>query len=71
MAFAIRRRPLPPLMALISIHFLPHFFLLQLNPTNMKRILHLVPLKISFLSLLLIGSNIDILRLLRLLTANY
>ena len=34
-------RPPPlPLMAQISRHFLPHFFLLQLNPTYMKRILH-------------------------------
>ena len=39
--------PLPtfPLKALISLHFLPHFFLLQLNPTYMKRILHLVSVK--------------------------
>ena len=42
MAFAIKRRtPSPPLMALISIHFFL-FFLLQLNLTYMKRILHLV-----------------------------
>ena len=35
----------PPLMAQISIHFLPHFFLLQLNLTYMKGTLHLVPVK--------------------------
>ena len=46
MVFAIRRRTLPPLMAQIFIHlFTPPFFLLQLNPTYMKRILHFVPLK--------------------------
>ena len=39
MAFVIKRRT-PPLMALVSIHFYPTFFLLQLNPTDMKRILH-------------------------------
>ena len=32
----------PPLMALISIHFYPTFFLLQLNLPYIKRILHLV-----------------------------
>ena len=40
MAFAIKR------LALISIHFCPSFFLLQLNLTYMKGILHLVPVKI-------------------------
>ena len=70
MAIVIMRRS--PQMAQISIHFLPHFILLQFNPTYMKRILHLIPLKnIGFLNLLIIGSNIDILRLLRPLTANY
>ena len=39
----------PPFMALISIHFLPYFFLLQLNLTHIKRILHLVPVKIIIL----------------------
>ena len=35
-----------PLMAKISRHFLPHFFfLLQLNPTYIKRILLLVSVK--------------------------
>ena len=45
MAFAIQRGTPPPLMALISIHFLPHLSLLQLNLTYMKRILHLVSVK--------------------------
>ena len=46
MVFAIRRRTLPPLMAQIFIHlFTPPFFLLQLNLTYMKRILHLVSVK--------------------------
>ena len=44
MAFALRRQTHPPLMAITSIHSLPHF-LLQLNSTSMMRILHLVPLK--------------------------
>ena len=58
----------PPLMAQISIHFLPHFFLLQLNLTYMKQILHLVSVKnITFKS----SSNIDTLWQLRPLTANY
>ena len=60
-------------MAIISVHFYPTFFLLQLNLTYM------FPLyvhswsqsKLSFLSPLIIGSNIDILRLLWPLTANY
>ena len=47
-AFAIKRRT-PPLKALISIHFLPHFFLLQLNLTYMKPILQLVPVKVIIL----------------------
>ena len=44
MVFAIRGPTPPPLMAQISRHFLPHFFL-QLNPTYMKQILHLVSVK--------------------------
>ena len=65
MAFAIwLRTPPPTLMAQISIHLLPHTFLLQLNPTYMKRILHLVSVKnITF--------KIDIHQQLQLLTANY
>ena len=38
MEFSIKCRT--SLMDIISIHFLPTFFLLQLNPTSMKRILH-------------------------------
>ena len=42
MAFAIRRRgpPPSPLVAHFQTSFYPTFFLLQLNPTYMKRILH-------------------------------
>ena len=43
MAFAIKRRP-PPQMALISIHFLPHFFSFAIE-SYMKQILHLVSVK--------------------------
>ena len=43
LVFAIKR------LALISIHFCPSFFLLQLNLTYMKGILHLVPVKIIIL----------------------
>ena len=81
MAFAIRRPP--PFMAIISIHFLPHLFSIAIESyIYTKRILHLVsvkditnkslisPLK-SLISPLIIGSNIDILRLLQPLTANY
>jgi len=42
--FSIKRQT-PPLMNKISIHFLPHFFLMQLNLTYIKRILHLVSVK--------------------------
>ena len=49
--------------------FYPTFFLLQLNPTYMKRILHLVSVKnITFKSSKWL--KIHILRLLQLLTAN-
>ena len=48
MVFAIRRRP-PPAPPLnghnVQTFFYPTFFLLQLNPTYMKRILHLVSVK--------------------------
>ena len=56
------------LMAQISRHFLPHFFLLQLNPTYMKRILHLknITFKSSYN-----WFKIDIHQQLRPLTANY
>ena len=70
MEFSIKRRtPLPPLVDIISIHFLPTFFLLQLNPTYMKRILHLVK-NITFKS----SNNwfkVYIHQQLRPLTANY
>ena len=58
----------PPLMAQISRHFLPHFFLLQLNPTYMKWILHFknITLKSSYN-----WFKIDIHQQLRPLTANY
>ena len=47
MAFAMKRRT-SPLMALISIYFF-YFFLMQLNLTYIKRILHMVPVKIIIL----------------------
>ena len=58
----------PPLMGQISRHFLPHFFLLQLNPAYMKRILHFknITLKSSYN-----WFKIDIHQQLRPLTANY
>ena len=61
-------RPPPPLMARISRHFLPHFFLLQLNPTYMKRILNFknITFKSSYN-----WFKIDIHQQLRPLTANY
>ena len=53
MAFAIRRPTPPPLNGTnFQTFFYPTFFLLQLNPTYMKRILHF---KISLLSPLIIG----------------
>ena len=45
MAIATRRRTPPPLMAQISRHFLPHFFLLQLNPTYIETDFTLGPIK--------------------------
>ena len=72
-AFAIKRRAPPPLlMDMISLYFLPHFFLLLLNLTYMKWILHLVSVKNITLSPLIwyfSWLKIDILRLVRLLTA--
>ena len=38
--------PSPPYWHQFPSIFLPHFFLLQSNLTYMKRILHLVPVKI-------------------------
>ena len=46
---AIERQTLLTLMILISIHFFPTFFLLQLNLTYLKRILHVIPVKIIIL----------------------
>ena len=61
MAFAIKRRPTPPPpLNGTNFHlFLPHFFLLQLSLTYMKRTLHLVRVKIIifFVLLLLIISS--------------
>merc|ERR1712155_130235 len=69
MAFAIRRPTPPPPNGKISRNFFyPTFFLLQLNPTYMKRILHFK--NITFMS----SYNwfkIDIHQQLRPLTANY
>ena len=70
MAFAIRRRTPPPPSKWHKFPsiFLSHFFLLQLNPTYMKRILYLrnVTFKSSYN-----WFKIDIHQQLRLLTANY
>ena len=76
MAFAIRRRnPLPhPLMALISTHFLPHFFAFAIESyflTYMKRILHLVSVKSITFKSSYNWFKIDIHQQLRPLTANY
>ena len=68
MAFAIRR-PTPPLNGKhFQTLFYPPFFLLQLNPTYMKRILHFK--KITFKSPYN-WFKIDIHQQLRPLTANY
>merc|ERR1711952_343318 len=68
MAFAIRRPTPPPLMAKFPDIFYPTFFLLQLNPTYMKRILHFknITFKSSYN-----WFRIDIHQQLQLLTANY
>ena len=69
MVFAIRRQPLPPHNDQnFQTFFHPTFFILQLTPTYMKRILHFK--NITFKS----SSNwfkIDIHQQLRPLTANY
>ena len=61
-------RPPPPLMAKFPDIFYPPFFLLQLNPTYMKRILHFknITFKSSYNWFI-----IDIHQQLRPLTANY
>ena len=69
MAFAIRGpTPPSPLMAKFPDIFYPTFFLLQLNPIYMKRILHLkdITFKSSYN-----WFKIDIHQQLRPLTANY
>ena len=69
MVFAIRRRPPPPLNGTnFQTFFYPTFFLLQLNPTYMKRILHFknITFKSSYN-----WFKIDIHQQLRPLTANY
>ena len=58
-------------MALISIHFLPHFFSFAIQSYLYEIDFTLGPIKKTFLSLLIIGSNIDIVWLLRPLIANY
>ena len=66
--FSIKRQT-PPLMDKISFHFLPYFFLMQLNITYIKRILHLVSVKnITFKSCYNWFKNV-IHRLVRPLTA--
>ena len=69
MAFAIRGPTPPPLNGTnFQTFFYPTFFLLQLNPTYMKRILHFknITLKSSYN-----WFKIDIHQQLRPLTANY
>ena len=61
--------PPPLLMAQISRHSFTHIFLLHLNLTFMKRILHLVSVKNINLESSYSWFKIDILRLVRLLTA--
>ena len=75
MNFTIRR-PTPPLPPQLYQHhlqtfFYPTFFLLQLNPNYMKRILHMVPVKIIILKSSYNWFKIDIHQQLRPLTANY
>ena len=70
MAFAIRRPPPPPPLngTNFQTFFYPTFFLLQLNPTYMKRILHFknITFKSSYN-----WFKIDIHQQLRPLTTNY
>ena len=66
MAFAIKRRPLPPLNG-TNFHpfFTTLFFLLQLNLTHMKHILHLASVKNITFKSSYNWFKIDILRLVR------
>ena len=68
MVFAIRRRPSPPLWHKFSHIFYLTFFLLQLNPTYMNRILHFknITFKSSYN-----WFKIDIHQQVQPLTANY
>ena len=68
MVFAIRLRPPPPDGHNFQTFFYPTFFLLQLNPTYMKWILHFknITFKSSYN-----WFKIDIHQHLRPLTANY
>ena len=69
MVFSIRGPPPPPLNGTnFQTFFYPTFFLLQLNPTYMKRILHFknITFKSSYN-----WFKIDIHQQLRPLTANY
>ena len=49
MTFDMRHRP-PSSNGTLFIHYLPYFFVLQMNLTYMKRILHWVPVKNIILS---------------------
>ena len=70
MEFPLSVGPPPPLIDIICIHFVPYFFFLsQLNLSYMKRILHLIPVKIIILKSSYNCFKIDILRLVRSLTA--
>ena len=74
MDFSIRRQIPPPPIELLDIiyrHFLRLFFLLQLNPIYMKRILHLVSVKNVTFKSFYNWFKIDILWRLRPLTANH
>ena len=72
MDFSIRRWTPPPLNGHnFQTFFYPTFFLLQLNPTYMKRILHLVSVKNITFKSSYNWFKIDIHQQLRPLTANY
>ena len=70
--FSIRRRtPSPSNGHNFQTFFYPTFFLLQLNTTYMKQILHLVPMKNIVFKSSFNRFKIDIHQQLRPLTANY
>ena len=58
MAFAIKRRTPPPLMALIAIHFLPHFLFFAIEYYLYEKYFTPGQSKLSFLSPLIIGSKL-------------